>query len=63
MGILKQDTFDLLEHELDELNKKVIVESKGDDILTIQMIGQIKQVFHDMGKEIIKVVEQYGDKE
>ena len=46
--------------DLTLLKKKVIVESEGDDVLTIQLMGQMEQIFRDMFRELIKIEEQYS---
>jgi len=63
MGIIDSETFDLLNKEIDELKKKVIVKSEGDDVLTIELMGSIKMAYEHMGRELIKINEQYGEKE
>lgn len=46
--------------DLTLLKKKVIVESEGDDVLTIQLMGQMEQFFRDMFRELIKIEEKYS---
>lgn len=55
---MKQE-FETILKELDELTKIVIMKSQGDDVLSIQLLGQVKQVIRDMGKHVVDIQEQY----
>lgn len=63
MEFLNEKTFDGIQEELQTLIKKVIVKSEGNDVNTIQLLGQVKQVFYDMHKEILKTIKEYEVKE
>ena len=62
MEFLNDETFDGIQKELENLNKKIIVKSEGNDVLTIQLLGQVKQIFRDMSREILDAVKKYEDK-